>query len=172
MPRRASTLRKHAGQVVFPGGAADSSDASLIATALREAQEEVSIAPEVVTVLGTLPPLDSVSGFQVKPVVGLLPANIRVVPNADEVAELFEMPLTDAFSLARYYPLDIERQRQTHRVYLSWYRQQAWLNYSVPVRSKCALPLKLVWSTTSVSLAILSQVRFRYRALSAMPSPR
>lgn len=77
LTRRASTLRKHAGQVAFPGGAADSSDASLIDTALREAQEEVSIAPEVVTVLGTLPP-----------------------------------------------PLDIERQRQTHRVYLSWYRQQ------------------------------------------------
>lgn len=124
LTRRASTLRKHAGQVAFPGGAADSSDTSLIATALREAEEEVAIAPEVVTVLGTLPPLDSVSGFQVTPVVGLLPANIRVAPNADEVAELFEMPLTDAFSLARYYPLDIERQRQTHRVYLSWYQQQ------------------------------------------------
>ncbi|MFT8210122.1 MAG: CoA pyrophosphatase [Symbiopectobacterium sp.] len=124
LTRRSSTLRKHAGQVAFPGGAADSGDASLIATALREAEEEVAISPKLVTVLGTLPPLDSVSGFQVTPVVGLLPANIRMAPNADEVAELFEMPLADAFSLARYYPLDIERQRQTHRVYLSWYQQQ------------------------------------------------
>lgn len=124
LTRRSSRLRKHAGQVAFPGGAADATDASLIATALREAYEEVAIAPESVRVLGTLPPLDSVSGFQVTPVVGLLPAHSRFLPNADEVAELFEMPLADAFSLARYYPLDIQRQRQTHRVYLSWYQQQ------------------------------------------------
>lgn len=124
LTRRSSSLRKHAGQVAFPGGAADVGDASLIDTALREAQEEVAIAPESVTVLGTLPPLDSVSGFQVTPVIGLLPAHSRFHPNADEVAELFEMPLNDAFSLARYHSLDIQRQRKTHRVYLSWYQQQ------------------------------------------------
>lgn len=124
LTRRAGSLRKHAGQVAFPGGAADAQDASIVATALREAQEEVAIPPQTVRVLGTLPAEDSVSGFQVTPVVGLLPAHSVFRPNAEEVAELFEIPLTDAFSLARYYPLDIERQRQRHRVYLSWHQQQ------------------------------------------------
>nr|NMN91570.1 8-oxo-dGTP pyrophosphatase MutT (NUDIX family) [Brenneria salicis ATCC 15712 = DSM 30166]RBP63040.1 8-oxo-dGTP pyrophosphatase MutT (NUDIX family) [Brenneria salicis ATCC 15712 = DSM 30166] len=124
LTRRTSGLRKHAGQVAFPGGAADREDGSLIVTALREAQEEVAIQPQNVRVLGTLPPADSVSGFQVTPVVGLISAQTRFHANKSEVAELFEMPLADAFALARYYPLDIERQEKRHRVYLSWYQQQ------------------------------------------------
>ncbi|ATZ94603.1 CoA pyrophosphatase [Dickeya fangzhongdai] len=124
LTRRSLRLRKHAGQVAFPGGAADPDDHSLIATALREAQEEVAIPPASVQILGTLPAFDSTSGYQVTPVVGLLPENTPFHPNADEVAELFEMPLRDAFALQRYYSLDIERRQQHHRVYLSWYRQQ------------------------------------------------
>ncbi|MEH2921184.1 CoA pyrophosphatase [Samsonia erythrinae] len=124
LTRRAADLRKHAGQVAFPGGAADKEDASIIATALREAQEEVAIPPENVQVLGVLPPQDSVSGFQVTPVVGLIDAGTHFHPNEDEVADLFEMPLDEAFALTRYYPLDIERHQQRHRVYLSWYQQQ------------------------------------------------
>ncbi|NKI75541.1 CoA pyrophosphatase [Dickeya sp. CFBP 2040] len=124
LTRRSSRLRKHAGQVAFPGGAADPEDLSLIATALREAQEEVAIPPASVQILGTLPAFDSTSGYQVTPVVGLLPENTPFHPNADEVAELFEMPLRDAFALQRYHSLDIERRRQRHRVYLSWYQQQ------------------------------------------------
>lgn len=123
LTRRSSQLRKHAGQVAFPGGAADPGDGSIVATALREAQEEVAIPPDTVRVLGVLPPLDSVSGFQVTPVVGLLSADTPLHPSADEVAELFEVPLREALALHRYHPLDIERQRQPHRVYLSWYRQ-------------------------------------------------
>lgn len=124
LTRRSSALRKHAGQVAFPGGAADSGDRSPIETALREAQEEVAIPPQAVRVLGVLPPVDSVSGFQVTPVVGLISAQIRFQPNEGEVAELFEMPLDVAFALERYHVLDIERRRKPHRVYLSWYQQQ------------------------------------------------
>ena len=122
LTRRSDQLRKHAGQVAFPGGAADASDASIIATALREAQEEVAIPPEQVYVLGTLSPQDSSSGFRVTPVVGLLPVDVPLHPAEDEVAELFEMPLREAFDLARYHPLDIHRRGIHHRVYLSWYQ--------------------------------------------------
>jgi len=124
LTRRSDQLRKHAGQVAFPGGAADATDASIIATALREAQEEVAIPPEQVHVLGVLPPQDSSSGFQVTPVIGLLPVDVPLHPAEDEVAELFEMPLQEAFDLARYHPLDIHRRGIYHRVYLSWYQQQ------------------------------------------------
>ncbi|MFC3395697.1 CoA pyrophosphatase [Brenneria rubrifaciens] len=124
LTRRAPDLRKHAGQVAFPGGSADQEDGSPIATALREAQEEVAIPPQNVQVLGTLPPVDSVSGFQVTPVVGLISPQTRFHPNESEVAELFEIPLEEAFALTRYYPLDIERQQKRHRVYLSWYQRR------------------------------------------------
>jgi len=124
LTRRADFLRNHAGQVAFPGGAADASDASLIVTALREAQEEVAIPPADVYVLGTLAPFDSSSGFQVTPVVGLLPVDVPLHPCEDEVAELFEIPLEEAFNLARYHPLDIHRAGKHHRIYLSWYQQQ------------------------------------------------
>ncbi|SLM63332.1 MULTISPECIES: CoA pyrophosphatase [Dickeya] len=124
LTRRSTRLRKHAGQVAFPGGAADPQDASLIATALREAHEEVAIPPDAVDILGTLPAFDSTSGYRVTPVVGLLPDTVRFHPNADEVAELFEMPLREAFTLQRYHALDIKRHQRTHRVYLSWYQQQ------------------------------------------------
>ncbi|AHG22139.1 NUDIX hydrolase [Chania multitudinisentens RB-25] len=124
LTRRADSLRKHAGQVAFPGGKTDAEDSSAIITALREAQEEVAIPPQAVQVLGKLAPLDSNTGFQVTPVVGLIPPDIQFHANADEVAEVFEMPLHEALMLSRYYPLDIHRGGHSHRLYLSWYRSQ------------------------------------------------
>ena len=124
LTRRADTLRKHAGQVAFPGGSADPDDASLIATALREAHEEVGIPPASVRVLGMLGPVESSTGFQVTPVVGLIPPETPLVPNTEEVADIFEMPLQEALRLSRYTPLEIERRGIRHCIYLSWYQHQ------------------------------------------------
>lgn len=122
LTRRSRHLRKHAGQVAFPGGAADATDQSLIETALREAHEEVAIPPQSVDVIGILPPVDSVTGFRVTPVVGLIPPGLHYHASEDEVADVFEMPLAEALHLARYHPLDIYRQGASHRVWLSWYQ--------------------------------------------------
>ncbi|MFU0448402.1 CoA pyrophosphatase [Pseudocitrobacter sp. RIT415] len=122
LTQRSATLRKHPGQVAFPGGAVDSTDASLIAAALREAQEEVAIPPESVEVIGMLPPVDSVTGFQVTPVVGVIPPNLHYHASVDEVSSVFEMPLAEALRLGRYHPLDIHRRGDSHRVWLSWYQ--------------------------------------------------
>ncbi|WP_025471191.1 CoA pyrophosphatase, partial [Yersinia pestis] len=89
LTRRADHLRKHAGQVAFPGGKADPDDQSLISTALREAEEEVAIPASVVHVLGKLAPLNSSSGYHVTPIVGLVPANIPFYGNDEEVAGVF-----------------------------------------------------------------------------------
>lgn len=121
LTRRAASLRKHAGQVAFPGGMMDSSDSSLVATALREAQEEVAIPPTVVKVIGVLPPVTSSTGFQVTPVVGVLPPGLNWHANEGEVESVFEMPLQEALRLGRYTPLDIQRAGQMHRVWLSWF---------------------------------------------------
>ncbi|HBI11766.1 MAG TPA: CoA pyrophosphatase [Franconibacter pulveris] len=122
LTQRSAKLRKHAGQVSCPGGAVDDTDASLIAAALREAQEEVAIPPESVDVIGVLPPVDSVTGFQVTPVVGIIPPNLHYHASQDEVAAVFEMPLAEALRLGRYHPLDIHRRGNSHRVWLSWYQ--------------------------------------------------
>lgn len=124
LTRRADTLRMHAGQVAFPGGKTDAEDRSAIATALREAQEEVALPPNKVTVLGQLAPLDSSIGFQVTPIVGLVPPDVQFYPNEGEVADVFEMPLHEALNISRYHPLDIHRAGHAHRVYLSWYQSQ------------------------------------------------
>ena len=133
LTQRSPLLRKHAGQVAFPGGAVDNTDATLIAAALREAQEEVAIPPEAVEVIGVLPPVDSVTGFQVTPVdsvtgfqvtpvVGIIPPNLHYHASQDEVSAVFEMPLAEALRLGRYHPLDIHRRGNDHRVWLSWYQ--------------------------------------------------
>jgi len=121
LTRRADSLRKHAGQVAFPGGMMDHSDPSLVFTALREAEEEVAITPASVQVIGTLPTVTSSTGFQVTPVVGILPDTITYQPSEDEVAAVFEMPLQEALRLGRYTPLDIHRHGIEHRVWLSWF---------------------------------------------------
>ena len=104
-----------------PGGARDPEDSSLIAAALREAQEEVAIPPETVEVIGVLPTVDSVTGFQVTPVVGIIPPDLPYHASEEEVAAVFEMPLEEALRLGRYHPLDIHRRGNDHRVWLSWY---------------------------------------------------
>ncbi|ATF92243.1 CoA pyrophosphatase [Cedecea neteri] len=123
LTQRSIMLRKHAGQVAFPGGAVDDTDSSLIAAALREAQEEVAIPPESVEVIGTLPPVDSVTGFQVTPIVGIIPPDLPWRASEDEVSAVFEMPLAEALRLGRYHPLDIHRRGNAHRVWLSWYQR-------------------------------------------------
>ncbi|MFP4883929.1 CoA pyrophosphatase [Klebsiella pneumoniae] len=112
LTQRSPLLRKHAGQVAFPGGAVDNTDATLIAAALREAQEEVAIPPEAVEVIGVLPPVDSVTGFQVTPVVGISPGS-ALSRQPGRVSAVFEMPLAEALRLGRYHPLDIHRRATT-----------------------------------------------------------
>lgn len=93
--RRSANLTSHRGEISFPGGGRDPEDPSLLATALREAQEELAIAPERVAVLGMLPQVFTVvSNYLVLPVVGWLGEGTpAVVPNPYEVAEVIEAPL-------------------------------------------------------------------------------
>ncbi|MGS9154865.1 CoA pyrophosphatase, partial [Salmonella enterica subsp. enterica serovar Infantis] len=77
---------------------------------LREAQEEVAIPPQAVEVIGVLPPVDSVTGFQVTPVVGIIQPNLPWRASEDEVSAVFEMTLAQALQLGRYHPLDVYRR--------------------------------------------------------------
>jgi 8-oxo-dGTP pyrophosphatase MutT (NUDIX family) len=90
---RAHTLRSHRGQISFPGGRREDSDASAAAAALREAEEEVGIPGGAVEVVGYLDDYPTLTRYMVTPVVGLVDDGAAVKPCAREVAEVFEVPL-------------------------------------------------------------------------------
>jgi 8-oxo-dGTP pyrophosphatase MutT (NUDIX family) len=94
LTERNSQLRSHAGQIAFPGGRADPQDKDLIETALREAKEEVDLSPQAAQVLGMLAPYVTSSRYDVTPVVALIEPDFAPKPNPDEVAAVFEVPLS------------------------------------------------------------------------------
>jgi 8-oxo-dGTP pyrophosphatase MutT (NUDIX family) len=89
---RPSHMRAHAGQVALPGGRLDAGETAVEA-ALREAQEELGIAPAKVRVIGPLAPYHTGSGYEVTPVLATIPPDLPITPNPDEVAQWFEAPL-------------------------------------------------------------------------------
>ncbi len=93
LTRRTAHLKRHSGQIAFPGGRRDESDDSPIATALREAQEEVGLSPDRVEVIGQMPDYITGTGFRVTPVVGLVEPGFLLAPDPQEVADVFEVPL-------------------------------------------------------------------------------
>ena len=91
--QRSEELPRHPGQVSFPGGRVHAADASLTATALRELEEETGISADFVSVQGFLEVYETVTGYAVVPVVGLLREGFVLRPDAREVAQVFEAPL-------------------------------------------------------------------------------
>ncbi len=93
LTQRTEHLRDHAGQISFPGGRIERSDASPAAAALREAEEEIGLDPAQVEVLGELAPYDTVTGFRIHPVVGWIEPPLELRLDRFEVADAFEVPL-------------------------------------------------------------------------------
>ncbi|RFA28296.1 CoA pyrophosphatase [Alkalilimnicola ehrlichii] len=94
LTKRTEHLRDHAGQISFPGGRIETSDASPEAAALREAEEEVGLQSSYVDIVGRLPAYRLRTGYLVKPVVGFVDACASLQPDPYEVAEIFEVPLS------------------------------------------------------------------------------
>jgi 8-oxo-dGTP pyrophosphatase MutT (NUDIX family) len=91
LTRRADAMRKHSGQVAFPGGRSDPGETPWT-TALREAEEEVGLDPARVSVLGLSTPYETVTGYQITPVIGFVSPGFEPRPNPAEVADVFETP--------------------------------------------------------------------------------
>lgn len=92
--RRTESVETHKGQISFPGGMVEESDADLVETALREAHEEIGISPSAVHPLGFLNDIATPIGFVITPVVGFLRSRPELRLSDSEVAEVFEMPLS------------------------------------------------------------------------------
>jgi 8-oxo-dGTP pyrophosphatase MutT (NUDIX family) len=93
LTQRTDHLNDHPGQVSFPGGRVELEDADAVATAVREAQEEIGLAPQFVDVLGQLPTYTTGTNFIVTPVLALVQPGFTLVADPFEVAEVFEVPL-------------------------------------------------------------------------------
>jgi 8-oxo-dGTP pyrophosphatase MutT (NUDIX family) len=94
LTRRRDDMRRHAGEVSFPGGRADPEDADLPSTALREAHEEIGLPPAAVQLIGALQPTPTIAtNYAVYPFVGLIEPGFAWEPSAGEVAEVLELPL-------------------------------------------------------------------------------
>ncbi|WP_397577491.1 CoA pyrophosphatase [Sphingorhabdus sp.] len=93
LTQRPAWLRSHAGQVAFPGGKVDDTDENSIFAALREAEEELNIPPARVEVIGVADTYYSGSGYSIAPVVGIIPPDLEIQPNPQEVEDWFEVPL-------------------------------------------------------------------------------
>lgn len=118
--RRSDHLRKHGGQVAFPGGRLDPGE-DLVKTALREAEEEVGLDPALVEIWGRASPYRTMTGFLVVPIIGEIKANAPLTPNPQEVADLFTVPLA--------HVLDLKNHQKRHFTLPSGQERTVW---SVP----------------------------------------
>lgn len=116
LTKRSSALKHHPGQIAFPGGKVDEGDTSVTDAALREAWEEIGLPRELPQVIGHLPNHETVTGFNVTPVVAVLNEPFVEVPEQGEVAEVFSVPL-DHVLKAENYIVESRRWRGMRRHY-------------------------------------------------------
>ena len=125
--RRSPALRRHAGQIGFPGGRVEASDRDTLAAALREAEEEIGLAPARVEPVGVLPRYRTGTGFEIWPHVGLVAAGFRPRPDGVEVVETLEPPLAFLLDPANRRRVDRNtggRVRSTST--LCWRQHEIW----------------------------------------------
>jgi 8-oxo-dGTP pyrophosphatase MutT (NUDIX family) len=124
--KRRDDMRRHPGEISFPGGRVDDDETDLRQTALREAHEEIGLAPERVELLGALQPTPTIAtGYAVYPFVGMIEQGQTWVPSATEVAEVIELPLRalqDGYARRRLIRRGLPIRTDTYVVgdYLIW----------------------------------------------------
>jgi 8-oxo-dGTP pyrophosphatase MutT (NUDIX family) len=127
LTQRPTWLRSHAGQVAFPGGKVDDTDENSIFAALREAEEELNIPPARVEVIGVADTYYSGSGYSIAPVVGIIPPDLELRPNPQEVEDWFEVPLAFLLDPANSIKKEASWNGQQRSYYdMQWGERRIW----------------------------------------------
>jgi len=113
---RSENPNSHAGQVSLPGGSEDDRDVDVVATALRESEEEIGLARDKVEVIGRLGDMALPSGFQITPIVGLIEPGLQFKPCPIEVAEIFHVPLSLLLDKNAYTSSTMTYDKQSRKV--------------------------------------------------------
>lgn len=127
LTQRTDTLRRHPGQIAFPGGRIDPGDDGPVGAALREAWEEIGLPVHAVEVLGPVDRYRTGTGFDVTPVLGVVPPDLTFVPQEAEVADVFEVPLAYLLDPANHVPASAMwngRERHFHQI--DWHGRRIW----------------------------------------------
>ena len=124
---RPETMRKHAGQISFPGGRIDPGDDGPVAAALREAEEEIGLPPAKVEIIGLADRYRTITGFEVIPVVGIVPPDLPLRPHPGEVAAMFEAPLDYLLDPRHQIVRPVEWQGRERCYYeIEWEGRRIW----------------------------------------------
>lgn len=127
LTQRPDWLRSHAGQVAFPGGKIDDGDADPIDAALREAEEELGLPRKEVRIIGTADTYFSGSGYEIVPVVGIIPPNLTFTPNPGEVVDWFEVPLSFLLDANNAEKKQVDWGGQRREYYdMQWGERRIW----------------------------------------------
>ena len=126
LTRRTAHLRAHAGQVSFPGGRLEDTDASAAHGALREAGEEIGLDPASADVIGVMPAYLTVTGFQVTPVVALVTPPLSLKPDPHEVDDIFEVPLAFLMNPAHHRRHQMVLPERTRQFLSMLWRGRGW----------------------------------------------
>jgi 8-oxo-dGTP pyrophosphatase MutT (NUDIX family) len=127
LTQRPETMRKHPGQVAFPGGRVDATDADHFAAALREAEEEVALPRSAVTLIGATDRYRTITGYDVTPVIGVIAPDLPLVANDSEVAAIFEAPLRFLLDPANHTIQNVSwNGRPRHYFEIIWQDRRIW----------------------------------------------
>ncbi|MBX9796204.1 CoA pyrophosphatase [Sphingomonas sp.] len=124
LTQRTASLKRHAGQIAFPGGRVDPGDADAVAAALREAEEEIGLASDGVHVIGAVDPYRTVTGFEVTPVLALVTPDLTLTAQESEVAEVFEVPFDFVLDPANQRLAQAQWQGRTRHYYEIWWQDR------------------------------------------------